>query len=119
YDGSQAQFISLKLKTPQDLEQIFRELYHTLDCMTLKAQILRDALTGQAFSSVTMMTNDPGEESLRILEQQVTANQKNLLILKSENAKAFPELRSDQVTLQIISPEILQEETQDIPEIIL
>ncbi|MDE6729527.1 MAG: DUF58 domain-containing protein, partial [Oscillospiraceae bacterium] len=119
YDGSQDQFISHELKTPQDLEQIFRALYHTLHCMTLKAQILRDALTGQAFSSVTMITNDPGEESLRILEQQVTANQKNLLILKSEHAKAFPELHSDQVTLQIISPEILQEETQDIPEIIL
>ncbi|MDE5885572.1 MAG: DUF58 domain-containing protein [Oscillospiraceae bacterium] len=121
YDGSQDQFISRELRTNQDLEQIFRALYHTLNCMTLKAQILRDALTGQAFSSVTMITNDTGEESLRILEQQVTANQKNLLILKKEPdiPEKFPELCSDQVALQIIHPETFQDGTQSIPEILL
>lgn len=128
YDGASDEFVSRELTDPEDLKGIFRELYRTLDSMTLKSQILREALTGQTFSSVTMLTNDTGEESLRILEQQVTANRKNLLILddldhleheNSGNPGNTPGIRSDQVAVQMIPPETFRGDDRQLPGIVI
>lgn len=100
YDSQQNKLVYKKLNSIQELLMLFRELYHTLEYMTCNAQSLRDGLFGQQFSSVTLVTNDTSGELLHVLEQQVNANQKNLLVITEEEIS----LHSDWVSLQVIQP---------------
>ncbi|MDE6776698.1 MAG: hypothetical protein K2J25_02070, partial [Oscillospiraceae bacterium] len=68
--------------------------------MTCNAQGLQDGLFGQQFSSVTLITNEISEELLHVLERQVDANQKNLLVITEKEIS----LNSDWVSLQAINP---------------
>lgn len=112
YDSRTKTLVRRNLQSAQELQGIFRELYHVLEYMTLDAQALRNALFGQQFSSVTLVTNDDSGELLPVLEQQVNANQKNLLVMTEKTLS----LCSDWVTLQTVSP---AEFTENISRIII
>ncbi|MDE5753261.1 MAG: hypothetical protein K2H89_01755, partial [Oscillospiraceae bacterium] len=115
YDGRQQRLIRRDLKTLQNLRQIFQDFYHSLDDMTCNPQVLQDALTGKQFSSVTLVTNHNSDETIRMLEQQISAYQKNLLIMTEKPAA----ICSDWVTLQTIHPETFTEHSQEISEIVI
>ena len=115
YDGKQQRLISRDLKTLQNLRQIFQDFYHSLNDMICNPQVLHDALTGKQFSSVTLVTNHNSDETIRMLEQQISAYQKNLLIMTEKPAARC----SDWVTLQTIHPEAFTEHSQEISEIVI
>ncbi|MDE6004859.1 MAG: DUF58 domain-containing protein [Oscillospiraceae bacterium] len=100
YDSKQDKLMIKRLASTQNLQVMFGELYHALEYMTCNAQGLRDGLFGQQFSSVTLVTNDITGELLHVLEQQVNANQKNLLVMTEESISQS----SDWVNLQVIRP---------------
>ena len=100
FDSKQDKLVTRKLTSVQELEIIFCEVYHALEHMTCDIQRLQDELLGQQFSSVTLITNDTSEELLHVLERQVNANQKNLLVMTEK--EIF--LNSDWVSLQKINP---------------
>ncbi|MDE6658010.1 MAG: hypothetical protein K2J88_05450, partial [Oscillospiraceae bacterium] len=100
YDSKQDKLMIKRLASTQNLQAMFGELYHALEYMTCNAQGLRDGLFGQQFSSVTLVTNDITGELLHVLEQQVNANQKNLLVMTEESISQS----SDWVNLQVIRP---------------
>ena len=89
------------LKSVQELPAIFRELYRALNSMTLEAQDLREILSGQQYSSITLITNDIHAEMLPVLEHQADAGRKNLAVM-TEETLVFP---SDTVSVRIISPD--------------
>lgn len=111
-DSNQDKLITRKLTSVQELQTIFCELYHALEHMTCNAQGLQDGLFGQQFSSVTLITNEISEELLHVLERQVDANQKNLLVITEKEIS----LNSDWVSLQAINP---TEWTENISRIII
>jgi len=88
------------LQSAEDLPAVFRELYRSLDSMTLEAQDLREILSGQQYSSVTLITNDSHAEMLPVLEHQAEAGRKNLAVMTEEKI-SFP---SDSVSVRQILP---------------
>ncbi len=102
YDERQDRLIYQQISSTETLTDIFRELYHALRHMTLDTQILRDGLAGQQYSSVTLLTNDSSGELLPVLERQIEAAQKNLIMISSQKSA----LHSDTVTMHLISPEL-------------
>ncbi|MBR0485834.1 MAG: DUF58 domain-containing protein [Oscillospiraceae bacterium] len=103
HDGTH--LIYRSLQSEQELPDIFKELYRTLDRMTLEAQDLRDIFSGQQYSSVTLVTNDVNAEMLPVLEQQAEAKRKNLAVMTSETLV----FQSDTVSVRRILPDALAE----------
>ena len=98
------------LKSADSLPDIFRELYHSLEHMSLDAQDLRELM--QEYSSVTLVTNDTYAELLPVLEKQMQAAQKNLIIL-NQKTLSFP---ADSVSVRTVSPDTI---TEDMTGLIL
>lgn len=93
------------LRSGEQIPEIFREMYHALEHMTLDAQDLREILADQQYSSVTLMTNDQHAELLPVLEHQTEAGQKNLVIMTGETLSR----RSDSVTIRTVLPDRIAE----------
>lgn len=93
------------LRGKEQIPEIFRELYHAIDHMTLEAQDLREVLADRQYSSVTFMTNDSRAQLLPVLEHQTEAMQKNFVILTEEKNDFSPE----QVAVRIIPPDRIAE----------
>jgi len=109
-DGNKLHYQALKSK--EMLPEIFSQLYRSLLHMSLETQDLREILSGQEYSSVTLITNDKNAELLPFLEKQAEASQKNLVILQDQPATLF----TDHVSVRTASPDSL---TDDLAGLIL
>ncbi|MBR1529138.1 MAG: DUF58 domain-containing protein [Oscillospiraceae bacterium] len=110
HDGNRLHY--QPLKSGETLPELFSQLYRSLRHMSLDAQDLHEILSGQEYSSVTLLTNDRNAELLPVLEKQTEASQKNLIILNSET-HSFP---ADSVAVRTVSPDSM---TDDLAGLIL
>ena len=93
------------LQSAEELPEIFREMYRSLDSMALETQDLRSLFSGRQYSSATLVTNDSHAEMLPVLEREADAGRKNLLVMTGEKI-AFS---SDSVAVRPILPEQIAE----------
>lgn len=97
-DGEKMVFC--KPETEEHLEDSFRKLYNALYQMQADPDTVRDELGERLYSSVTVVSNHPWTEMLPLLEQRITANQKNLLLVTAEKI----DLQSDAAEIRTVRP---------------
>lgn len=101
YDGSEV--VICLPKDEKSLNEAFRKLYDALYQMKADPDAVQGAFSGRAFSSATVISNRTGTALLHELEQHITANQKNFLLVTAKK----PTLQSDEAAIHIVHPDKL------------
>lgn len=99
YDGHEV--VSCLPRDEEGLNEAFRKLYDTLYRMKADPDALQGAFSGRAFSSATIISNRPASALLRALEQHITANQKNLLLVTADKTP----MQSDEAAIHFVRPD--------------
>ncbi len=101
YDTEQQQLFTQKPADQEALAESFRLLYHSLFSMEGHPDPIREALAGMVFSSATLFTNQPDTGLISLLEKDIIANQRDLLI--TGEVQTLPV--SDRIDVQVLRPD--------------
>ncbi len=94
--------------TMGQLTDVFRKLYEAVDFMELDVQAVTDAVGEMRFSSVTCITTRLPEPMLTMIDRQLTANQKNILLVGTANEER--RFLSDETIVLQVHPETVQDD---------
>ncbi len=111
YDENAQQIKHHRLTAGSELIDLFRILYSTLHSMNLDPQKLSDAVTGLQFSSATCICNHLPHVLVEVIDQRVTANQKNILVVKAEHD---PAINAEHAEVIPIRPGSVQEDIHQL-----
>lgn len=84
YDGQKQTLMQYLPESTGQLTEVFRSLYETISSMELDVQELMDAVSEERYSSLTCITNQLPHTLLEIVDRRLTANQKTLLHICSQ-----------------------------------
>lgn len=101
YDDAAKEIVTCKPDSEYALAKAFGRLYQTLPVMKPCSVLFREMFAGRSYSSITVVTNDAHTNLLPLLEYDMNANQKNLIVIHA----AVSSLSSETVTVVCVQPE--------------
>lgn len=115
YDGAQQQLKMQQLDAGNQLTEVFRSLYEAIGSMELDVQELMDMVSDECYSSLTCITNHMPRMLLEVIDRRLTANQKNLLHVCSqeESAESIPAAVEETSVIRVHSGR-MQEDIQQL-----
>lgn len=94
------------------ITEMFRELYFSLDTVKMDIQALLNETVGRQYSSLSCVTNDLSELLLTAIDQQIDANQRNIVFVSSH--KQTHTFLTENSTLITTTPDDIKKDVEQL-----